>query len=215
MNPPTPSTDDSVNAANAVPYCSYPSTLQYRSENVLPYTNYQGPYQHGYSSYALPTFNIYRDSSSLRQSKYRSLYQPVAPLSSQQTLPLINTTRPGCPGACLSWGPCFFTTYPFSIHEPGCKESPGYHLKTIGPDPSAIVIISKWCRGRSSEDGSACSFCATLSIGVDLVKHRTSCAGGAIKSYSELTGELREQKDEKMRQNLKVRKLRCYTIVCS
>lgn len=65
-------------------------------------------------------------------------------------------------------------------------------------------MLSRSCRGQSSEDASACSSCTSLSTDVDLVKHRVSCSGGAVKSYLELASEIEEQKDEKKRLNLKV-----------
>jgi hypothetical protein len=196
---------------NAVPYCSYP-TPQQNQPNVQSYTDFRRPFP---SPHAFSTLNIYGTRSTFSPSSYinRTFYQSGASIVSQTPAPSSYVTRVGCPGARLEWGPSFFTTYPFSIHDPGCKEFPGYHLQSIGPDPSAIMIVSKRCKGQPSNDGVACSSCAELYVDVDLVRHRASCAGGAVNSHLGLANELQAQKDEKKKLNLKVCQLLCYCIV--
>jgi hypothetical protein len=196
-------------SVNAVSYCSYPT--QQNRPNVQSYADFRRPY---HSPHAFPTSNI-GIRSTFSPSSYinRTFYQPRAPIVSQTPAPLSFVTRVGCPGARLEWGPSFFTTYPFSIHDPGCKEFPGYHLQSIGPDPSATMIVSKRCKGQPSDDGGACSSCVELSVDVDLVRHRATCAGGAVKSHLGLANELQAQKDEKKKLNLKVRQKLCHSIV--
>lgn len=199
----TPPNNGSVNGVNGVNYCSYSSDTQ----QDVPYLGNQEPYQAGFLPHLFPATDA--DGRHLEPSSWcytipYPLREPIGPVPQPNPLST-NSIPPGCPGTLLNWGPSFFTTYPFAIHEPGHHDHPGYHLKAVGSSPDKITIESKSCKGQPSEAGRACSSCAQLNVSIAAIKDSALRPGGAIKSHSKLAREVEGLKAKKNELKLQVR----------
>ncbi|KAJ7729410.1 hypothetical protein DFH07DRAFT_756850, partial [Mycena maculata] len=75
----------------------------------------------------------------------------------------VSGAEPKCAGACYRWDiGSLCTTYPFCIHEPTSRKSPGYTLLSTDFVQSVIHVRSVDCLGSVTAIRGCCDSCDTL-----------------------------------------------------
>jgi len=137
---------------------------------------------------------------------------PYSNLSTGQTIPVVSTFPPPCPGASISWvlgSP--YLTYPFAIHAPTSRMKPGYALLDICSLESRIHTRSNHCAGSAINHPSLspCTSCQGTAILVRAVEEHARKPPTNLDrmslSHEQLGKRLENMEKKKAKESLKVR----------